>query len=660
MKAASSILERFQKLNININVLNFKTLNSRDKQLADEIITCTAFLPESAKLRERLYCIEHNITSLILCENCGQNPVEFVKGQYRQYCSMKCLNSSKKHKQHCQDTCIQHFGVKHHSQSAELKEKEKQKNLEKYGVEYAFQAKEVIEKIKQAIQHNIEENPNYWKDRAEKSKQTNIENGHAPTWNNREKNRKTRKEKLENNPHCYDEANRKRLKTCIERYGSAVNVEKIKQTRQKHIAENPNYQHQINQKIKRTKAIRYGDENFNNIAKNKKTRFEKYGNENFNNIEKNKKTCLKKYGVSTFFKTEECLRRSAIATARKSYRNFIENNDFDIPMFSEDDYANRIDEHAMLKFKCKKCGNIFEAWHHDGHHRHCPKCYPHKISEPERKIAEFLKQLNLDVQTNNRLVISPYELDIYIPSKNIAIEFDGLYWHSEEHGITKNYHLNKTLACEKKGIQLIHIFENEWIYKQDIVKSRLKNLIGIYNRVVYARKCTVKEVDSKTSKEFQEETHLQGAVTAKVNLGLYDGNQLVALMTFGKCRFDKKHEWEMLRFCCKLGCRVVGGAGKLLKHFERNWHPKSLISYADRRWSQGKLYKTLGFKLDHASIPNYWYWKNANTLESRIKYQKHKLKDILETYDENLSEAENMRNNGYHRIYDCGNLVFEK
>ena len=130
-------------------------------------------------------------------------------------------------------------------------------------------------------------------------------------------------------------------------------------------------------------------------------------------------------------------------------------------------------------------------------------------------------------------------------------------------------------------------------------------------------------------------------------------------MTFGKCRFDKKHEWEMLRFCSKLGYHVVGGAGKLLKHFEKTYQPKSLVSYADRRWSQGKLYKALGFKLNHASGPNYWYFKNLK-LESRIKYQKYKLKDILEVFDESKTEVENMIANGYHMIYDCGNLVFEK
>ena len=132
-------------------------------------------------------------------------------------------------------------------------------------------------------------------------------------------------------------------------------------------------------------------------------------------------------------------------------------------------------------------------------------------------------------------------------------------------------------------------------------------------------------------------------------------------MTFGKCRFDKKHEWEMLRFCCKLGYHVPGAAGKLLKHFERTYRPKSLVSYADRRWSQGGLYKALGFRCAGKSAPNYWYFKTrTNALLSRLNFQKHKLKGILENFDPAKSEAENMKANGYYRIYDCGNMVFEK
>lgn len=186
-------------------------------------------------------------------------------------------------------------------------------------------------------------------------------------------------------------------------------------------------------------------------------------------------------------------------------------------------------------------------------------------------------------------------------------------------------------------------------------------MLGSWDRKLYARKCEIQEVDSKTSRAFQEASHLQGATGARVHLGLFFQGELVSLATFSKCRFDKTHEWELVRFCSKLGCHVAGAAGKLLKAFERKWKPASLVSYADRRWSQGKLYGALGFKLLHASAPNYWYFKNQEKLFSRIVFQKHKLPEILgEKFDPAKSETANMEAAGWNRIYDCGNLVYEK
>ena len=129
-------------------------------------------------------------------------------------------------------------------------------------------------------------------------------------------------------------------------------------------------------------------------------------------------------------------------------------------------------------------------------------------------------------------------------------------------------------------------------------------------------------------------------------------------MTFGKTRFSKKYEYEMIRFCNKKFISVVGGASKLYKYFIRNYKPKSVISYANRRYSDGNLYDKLGFKFSHFSTPNYWYFKNNQKLYSRIMFQKHKLKDLLESYDSNKSEIENMIANNYQRIFDCGNIIF--
>ena len=176
---------------------------------------------------------------------------------------------------------------------------------------------------------------------------------------------------------------------------------------------------------------------------------------------------------------------------------------------------------------------------------------------------------------------------------------------------------------------------------------------------IYARKCTVKEVSSKEAKEFLEKNHLQGACNSKVNIGLYSGNTPVSLMTFGKPRYNKQYEWELLRFCNALNTSVIGGAGKLLSYFVKTYNPSSILSYANLRWSTGNLYEKLGFTLKGTSSPNYFYFNEDFILHSRIEFQKHKLKDKLENFDPSLTESENMYNNGYRKIYDCGNLVYE-
>ncbi len=278
-----------------------------------------------------------------------------------------------------------------------------------------------------------------------------------------------------------------------------------------------------------------------------------------------------------------------------------------------------------------------------------------KVSAGETELATFISKLHKDVLLSNRTIIKPLELDIVLPSLKVAIEYNGDYWHSTAHK-DKNYHIDKTNKANSVGYQLIHIFENEWLYKQKIVKSRVRNLLGLSNKI-YARKCSIKEVSTEEARNFQSKTHLQGFVGASVKLGLYFECELISLMTFGKPRYNSNYEYELLRFSTKLNTVVVGGASKLFKNFIKNNNPSSIISYSDIRWGTGALYRNLGFKLSHTSKPNYWYVKHG-LLESRVKFQKHKLKDLLDNFIQELTEEENMNNNGYTRIYDCGNKVF--
>jgi hypothetical protein len=304
-------------------------------------------------------------------------------------------------------------------------------------------------------------------------------------------------------------------------------------------------------------------------------------------------------------------------------------------------------------YRHNECGTEFDTWPHTYHR--CPKCHPK--SKEEIAILNFSKTLtNGTIKHNNRTLLSGEELDIYMEENNIAIEYDGVYFHSNAFKQT-DYHLNKTVKCEELGIRLFHIFENEWLVptKQDIWKSILTNVCSQSTRI-FARKTDIRPVSSSDSKKFLEENHLQGACVSSVRYGLYLDDVLVSLMTFGKSRFNKKIDWELIRFCNKKYTTIVGGASKLFKHFLKN-HSGSVISYADRRRSQGNLYKQLGFDFSHNSVPNFMYVKNRE-LFSRQKFQKHKLKNQLKNFDPEKTAEKNMEEHGYRKIYDCGNQVW--
>lgn len=418
---------------------------------------------------------------------------------------------------------------------------------------------------------------------------------------------------------------------------------------------------------------------------------------------KREKTCLEKYGVPYISQVKEFRDNATMTFKRRSpeekektrrktnatlirnygpdYKSVIYKSFHNVPQIiksykraqtlkdakilcTQDEFIKkRIARDNIFRFRCLRCNREFESRYANGDIKGCPYCKDEtqSINNLEIELHQFISTLTAEsVIYNDRKVLAPFELDVIVPAKNIAIEFDGLYWHSDEMK-TPRYHLMKTLMCENEGLHLIHIFESEWRQKQDIVKSRLKNIFGIYDKIIYARKCEVRQLSPKDSIEFQDRTHIQGSIGAAVHLGLFYEDKLVSVMTFGKTRFNKNYEWELLRFSSELGCHVVGAAGKLLKHFERNWKPTSIISYADRRWSQGQLYNALGFELLRESPPDYWYFgNNSFVLQSRVKYQKHKLSALLEDFRPELSEVQNMKNNGFKRIFDCGNLVFGK
>lgn len=292
----------------------------------------------------------------------------------------------------------------------------------------------------------------------------------------------------------------------------------------------------------------------------------------------------------------------------------------------------------------------------------CPKCFFEK-SEFEKNVFDFIKTNlpDVDIIENDRTILNGKEIDIYIPSLKIGFELNGLIWHSEKFGIDKKYHLNKTKKCLEQGIKLIHIFEDEWNNKTEICKSKILSIISKTKNRIYARQCFVKSIDMKTARMFCDENHIQGSVPSKYQYGLFYNNNLVCIMTFGKPRINVggksiEGKYELLRFCNKNNTTVIGGASKLLKAFIKEKNPIEIISYADRRWSNGNLYEQLNFKLYNESEPSYSYVVNKKRV-NRFSMRK----DILVSkYDcpLNLTEKQFCESKGWYRIYDCGCLCY--
>jgi predicted DNA-binding protein YlxM (UPF0122 family) len=448
----------------------------------------------------------------------------------------------------------------------------------------------------------------------------------------KDKSKKTFKEKYGTEHSSQnDEVKQKTIKTNLEKYGvsSVLQSEEIKQ------------------KIEQTNLKKYG---YKNVLQSESIRkqitetcVQKYGKGN--NIQKTLKTIKTKYDKDHY---------SQIHIPQKTL-DLLDNENWLIEQhihnkFSLTEIAQNLN--VSVSMVCSK----FKHFNIDVNRYYS--------SREEQEIKDFLiNELKIkNIVENSRNLINPYELDIYLPDHKLAIELNGIVWHSQDFGNKdRNYHAKKSKLCADLGIQLIHIFCTEWNSKREIVKSRLANILGRSSKV-FARKCHIKQIDNKDAKDFLNKNHIQGYVPASFSFGLYYNNDLVAVQTFGKSRFNRKYEYELLRYCNKLNTSVIGGASKLLKYFIRNFNPKSIVSYSDIRWNSGKLYKNLGFNFVGTSNPNYFYFKINSphkVLLSRQQFQKHKLKSILPIFDKSLSEWENMRNNGFDRIWDCGNIVWE-
>jgi hypothetical protein len=349
------------------------------------------------------------------------------------------------------------------------------------------------------------------------------------------------------------------------------------------------------------------------------------------------------YGHLSGLGCKKCGYKITADSTKISLSEFIEravsvhNNAYDYSLVRYDTTKDKI------KIRCNKHG-VFEQEcdsHLQGHG--CPTCGS-QMSKGENEICELLESLNIPYHRRDRSLIKPLELDIVIPSHNLAIEFNGLIWHSELYGKDKTYHINKTKLCNDAGFRLVHIWEDDWRDRKDIEIAFLKSILGKSDtKRVYARQCDVQFVENVDAKIFLEKNHIQGHVPFSKAVGLYHHNELVALTTFTK----RNEDYELTRHVTS--CNVIGSLGKAVKFFGED-----VYTFCDNARFTGESYIKAGFIKFDKIAPDYKYLVN-NTREHKFLWRREAIRRKRpDVYSDDLSEREMMLKAEYPRIWDCG------
>lgn len=547
--------------------------------------------------------------------------------------------------QKMRNTSKDRYGVDYFTQTEEYKEKAKKTNISKYGAEWAAQSNEVRDKIEST---NIEKygSKNAMQNEQIRDKQRQSyfsKTGYHTPWSNPDVIHKTEE-------------------TNLSRYG----VRRPLQSRE------------IQEKSKTTNQIRYGVDNpMQNESiklKMKSTTLDRYGSECYLSSDEGrhhlKNAMQSKYGVNYFSQSTDWLSNVMLDESKiANFKNFKSNP----KQFILDNYVAK--------------PKLYELANDLGVHENTAGWYINEYqlsdyvdyvySKMEQEVYDFIKSLDPDIEIirNTKKVITPYELDLYLPKYNFAIECNPTSTHNssintfdrKSKPTDKNYHKMKTDLCESKGIFLFHIFGYEWTNKEDIIKSMIRNILHKNSFVVYGRKTVIKGVDSSTARIFLNSNHRQGYAPAPIRYGLYFENELVSIMTFSKIRHtigESKNSdgYELVRFCNRLDTSVSGGASKLFKYFLNIHHPDRVISFSDRAHTRGNLYSTLGFRTKHMSDPGYvWVNYSTDTAYHRSNAQKQNIKKFLhdDLIDLSRTEKQIMEEHRFVSMYDSGTILWE-
>ena len=579
------ILTEFVDLIINRGNINYYKKFNNNLKIGDNLKININDLPKSSR-----YKID------VKCEDC--NTIKKMR-----YCDYnKYMINKNKNKYTCKMCTL------------------KNNNLLKYNVENVFQLDSVKEKIKKTVKEKYDvDNISQLDEIKQKKINTSLKNYNTkyPLSNNiiKEKIKKTVKEKYDvDNISQLDEIKQKKINTSLYHFG--VNY--------------PSQSDVFKNKIKETNLIKYGVEyNFLNLdIKNKirETNLIKYGYDNpsKSNLIKDK---IKKSNI--------------LSSHKKIYEN---DNIIDI---IDNDYIMKCDCNKYHTFKINR---VLYYKRRETNTVICTVCNPidKKQSGLELQLINFIKDnCDYNVILNNRNIIRPYELGIYIPDLKMAFEFNGVYCHNELNK-SNNYHYNKSKMCKDLNINLIHVYEDDWIYKQNIVKSMILNKLNKTSNKIYARKCEIKEVtDISIIKKFLNDNHIQGYTTSTIKIGLYYNDELISIMLFKK----NNNDYELVRFCSKLGIVVIGGASKLLKYFNNTYKFNNIKTFSDIGYSNGDIYEKLGFELDSYIKPSYYYVVDGIRIH-KSNFKKELL--VKSGYDKNKSEHHIMLDRKIYRIYNSG------
>lgn len=537
-------------------------------------------------------------------------------------CSVKCGVLKAK------ESNLQNLGVESFFQSQSFKEKAKKTLLEKWGVTHISKSESISDRKSQKMK--------------EKSRGTSH---------------RVKQYHLNLSVEERAKINIKRENTNLERWGqkwiSQVDSikEKIKQTNLEKWGGFTFDSMELKEKVRETNLERWGCEipSKSDLVKKKTTatNFRRWGykSPSMTEVVKNKtrNTLLEKYNViNIMFSTE--FRSKFKITAEAGWIRYLGTRNYE--------------------FFCEVCRGNYDIDYDNYYKRKlrgvstCTGCFPilENSSIKEKELANFISS----IYTNK--IINSYrdglEIDIYLPELGIGFEFNGLYWHSEEK-LDRNYHLNKTNYFKEKGIRIIHIWEDDWDFRRDIIKSQITNWIS-GQKNIFARKCVVKQItQSKVATQFLTRNHIQGTIRSMIKLGLYYEGELVSIMTFDNSEGRKKMEtgaWNLSRFCSKINTKITGAASKLLKYFIDNWQPRRIISFSDKDWSTGDLYYGLGFTLVRDLKPDYKYIIDHQRVN---KQRLTKKKLISKGQDPKLSENQIITEMNINKIYNVGQLKFE-